>query len=114
DLAIAGPIRSVRGDPERLQQVVTNLLNNAVKFTPSGGWISVRLEADDQVARITVTDTGKGLSPDIIPRLFNRFVQAESAMTRGHGGLGLGLSIVRHIVEVHGGEVKAESPGEGL
>jgi two-component system CheB/CheR fusion protein len=105
-----GPIH---GDPTRLQQVVANLVNNSVKFTPSGGKIAVGLDAIDGQARITVTDNGIGISPEILPHLFERFVQADSSMTRVHGGLGLGLAIVRHLVEVHGGEVSAESPGEG-
>ncbi|HEY6558300.1 MAG TPA: response regulator, partial [Polyangiaceae bacterium] len=78
-----------------------------------GGKISVRLAASEGQARITVSDTGQGLRAELIPHLFNRFVQAESSMTRAHGGLGLGLAIVRHLVNVHGGEVRAESPGEG-
>ncbi|MGE3509587.1 MAG: chemotaxis protein CheB [Vicinamibacterales bacterium] len=112
ELAVKGSLGPVHGDPVRLQQVVTNLLNNSVKFTPRDGKISVSLEASDGQARIVVSDTGIGLRPEIIPHLFNRFVQAESSMTRAHGGLGLGLAIVRHIVNVHGGEVHAESPGE--
>jgi len=113
ELVIAGPLGPVHGDPARLQQVVANLLNNAIKFTPSGGKITVGLAAIDGRARLTVTDTGLGLRAELIPHLFDRFVQAESAMTRAHGGLGLGLAIVRHIVSVHGGEVHAESRGEG-
>lgn len=113
ELTIHGPIRAVHGDPARLQQVVANLLNNSIKFTPRGGKITVSLEAIDETARLTVTDTGLGLRAELIPHLFDRFVQAESSMTRAHGGLGLGLAIVRHIVNVHGGEVRAESPGEG-
>jgi CheY-like chemotaxis protein len=113
ELAIQGPIRAVHGDPARLQQVIANLLNNSIKFTPKGGTIAVKLEAIGETARLTVTDTGLGIRAEIIPKLFDRFVQAETAMTRAHGGLGLGLAIVRHIVNVHGGEVRAESPGEG-
>ncbi|HSK09942.1 MAG TPA: chemotaxis protein CheB [Vicinamibacterales bacterium] len=106
-------IGSVYGDAGRLQQVVSNLLGNAIKFTPHGGRVSVALERVDRRARLTVRDTGIGIRPDVLPNLFNRFVQADSAVTRTHGGLGLGLSIVRHLVEVHGGTVQAESPGEG-
>ncbi|MBN1209076.1 MAG: PAS domain-containing protein [Myxococcaceae bacterium] len=113
ELAIHGSLRPVHGDPARLQQVVANLLNNSIKFTPRGGKVVVSLEATDGKAQITVSDTGLGFPAEIIPHLFNRFVQAESSMTRAHGGLGLGLAIVRHIVNVHGGEVRAESPGEG-
>ena len=113
ELAIRGPLRAVYGDPARLQQVVANLLTNSIKFTPQGGRITVSLEAIGETAQLTVADTGLGLRAEIIPQLFDRFVQAESSMTRAHGGLGLGLAIVRHIVNVHGGEVRAESPGEG-
>ena len=112
ELAVRGSLRSIHGDPARLQQVVSNLLNNSIKFTPRGGNISVRLEAVDGTAQLTVRDTGLGLSAEMLPHLFDRFVQADNAMTRSHGGLGLGLAIVRHIVNVHGGEVCAESPGE--
>jgi PAS domain S-box-containing protein len=104
----------VLGDATRLQQVVANLLANAVKFTPSGGQIRVRLEPERATARIVVDDSGRGMSPDLLPYVFDRFRQAESATTRRQGGLGLGLAIVRHIVELHGGTVRAESPGEGL
>ncbi len=103
----------VLGDPDRLQQVVANLLTNAVKFTPSGGRIGVRLERERTTARIVVEDSGRGISAELLPRVFDRFRQADSGATRRHGGLGLGLTIVRHLVEVHGGAVKAESPGEG-
>lgn len=108
-----GVLHPVHGDPDRLRQVVANLLNNAIKFTPPGGTIFVSLTAVDEKAELTVRDTGLGLRPDIIPHLFDRFVQAESAMTRSHGGLGLGLAIVDHIVKVHGGEIQVESPGDG-
>jgi PAS domain S-box-containing protein len=104
---------AVRGDPDRLQQVLSNLLCNAVKFTPSGGRIAVRLERAGAAARITVADSGCGISPDLLPYVFDRFRQAEGCTTRRHGGLGLGLAIVRHLVEAHGGTVTAESPGEG-
>jgi two-component system CheB/CheR fusion protein len=113
ELDIRGSVGSVHGDPVRLQQVVANLLNNSIKFTPKGGKITVSVEAIERKGRITVSDNGLGLRAEIIPHLFDRFVQAESSMTRAHGGLGLGLAIVRHIVNVHGGEVRAESPGEG-
>jgi two-component system CheB/CheR fusion protein len=113
-LSIDGEIGVIYGDSARLLQVVSNLLTNALKFTPHAGHISVRLERRDGTALLTITDTGIGMRAEVIPQLFNRFVQADSAMTRSHGGLGLGLSIVRHLVEVHGGEVVAESAGEGL
>ncbi len=113
ELSIHGNLRAVHGDPARLQQVAANLLNNAIKFTPTGGKISVDLQATDGNALFTVSDTGVGLRAELIPHLFSRFFQAESSMTRTHGGLGLGLAIVRHIVDVHGGQVRAESPGEG-
>ncbi|HXG64405.1 MAG TPA: ATP-binding protein [Blastocatellia bacterium] len=103
----------VRGDSYRLQQVVSNLLTNAIKFTPKRGAITVRLDRAGDDARITVSDTGKGISREFLPHLFERFRQADSGSTRGHGGLGLGLAIVRHLVEMHGGTVAAESEGEG-
>ena len=114
-LSAAGDLNPVHGDPTRLQQVVSNLLNNAIKFTPRGGKIDVSLASIDGTARIVVRDTGAGILPKIMPHLFDRFVQAESAMTRNYGGLGLGLAIARHIVEVHGGEIRAApSVAEGL
>ena len=103
----------VLGDPERLQQIVSNLLSNAVKFTPNRGRVGVRLEREGTRARITVEDAGSGIAPEFLPHVFDRFRQAESTTVRSHGGLGLGLAIVRHLVEVHGGTVSAESPGEG-
>jgi signal transduction histidine kinase/ActR/RegA family two-component response regulator len=103
----------VSGDADRLQQVVWNLLSNAVKFTPSGGEVAVRLECDDASVTITVSDTGEGIEPDFLPFVFDRFRQFESASTRTHGGLGLGLAIVRHLVELHGGTVSAASRGRG-
>lgn len=103
----------VTGDADRLQQVVWNLLANAVKFTPRGGHIVVRLERHDPQMRITVTDTGKGISPTLLPHIFTRFQQADGASSRRHGGLGLGLALVRHLVELHGGLVEAHSAGDG-
>src|SRR2546427_5941229 len=102
----------VSADPDRLQQVVWNLLTNAIKFTPSGGRGDIRLERADSLARITVSDTGKGIRSDLLPFVFDRFRQEETSIGRRHGGLGLGLAIVRHIVELHGGVARAESPGE--
>lgn len=113
DLEMEGTIGAAFGDESRLLQVVNNLLTNAIKFTPRGGHIGVRLQGDGGYAELTVTDTGIGIPAEVLPRLFNRFVQADSAMTRTHGGLGLGLSIVRHLVEVHAGTVEVSSPGEG-
>lgn len=101
------------GDASRLQQVVWNLLANAVKFTPVGGQVAVRLEHAETTARIVVTDTGSGIAPEFLPHVFERFRQADSSSTRRHGGLGLGLAIVRHIVEQHGGEVRVASRGLG-
>ncbi|MEJ6484914.1 ATP-binding protein [Nostoc punctiforme UO1] len=103
----------VMGDLTRLQQVVWNLLSNALKFTPKGGRIEVRLEQADGHAQIIVSDTGKGISPEFLPFVFDYFRQADSTSTRNFGGLGLGLAIVRNIVEIHGGIVKAKSEGEG-
>jgi signal transduction histidine kinase len=103
----------LRGDPNRLQQVVWNLLSNAVKFTPGGGEIYVQLKQGDAHARIIVSDNGNGINPDFLPFVFDRFSQAEAHITRRHGGLGLGLAIVRHLVEMHGGTIHVESPGEG-
>jgi CheY-like chemotaxis protein len=107
------PHTKVLGDPVRLQQVVSNLLNNAVKFTPTGGRVGVRLDRDDARARIVVTDTGRGISPEFLPHVFDRFRQSERTTVHARGGLGLGLAIVRHLVDLQGGTVEAESPGEG-
>jgi signal transduction histidine kinase/AmiR/NasT family two-component response regulator len=103
----------VWGDPRRLQQVVWNLLSNAVKFTPNGGRVDIRLERIDYELQISVSDTGKGINADFLPFIFERFRQADSASTRNQGGLGLGLAIVRQIIEMHGGIVRVESRGEG-
>jgi PAS domain S-box-containing protein len=104
---------TVSGDHNRLQQVVWNLLSNAVKFTPPGGSVEVRVNQDDAHVEIVVSDTGIGFPPTFRPYVFERFRQAESGTTRLHGGLGLGLAIARHIVEMHGGTIEAESAGEG-
>jgi signal transduction histidine kinase/ActR/RegA family two-component response regulator len=106
----AGP---VSGDTDRLQQVVWNLLSNAIKFTPKGGRVQVRLERVDSHIEIVVSDSGKGISAEFLPHVFDRFRQADGTSTRKHGGLGLGLSIVRQLVELHGGAVSVESDGEG-
>lgn len=104
----------IAGDPARLQQVVWNLLSNAIKFTPRDGQVIVELAQRDGSVLITVRDTGAGIKPEFITHVFERFRQADASMTRRHGGLGLGLSIVKHLIEQHGGTVRAESAGEGL
>jgi PAS domain S-box-containing protein len=124
-------INPTLGDSNRLQQIIWNLLTNAIKFTPSGGAVEVRLEVSNadtgsgdvevrsisptssKFAQITVTDTGKGIAPDFLPYVFDRFRQADSSITRSYGGLGLGLAIVRHLTELHGGTVSVKSDGEG-
>jgi PAS domain S-box-containing protein len=103
----------ISGDRNRLQQIVWNLLSNAVKFTPKRGRVQIRLERVNSHIEIIVSDSGIGISPTVMPFIFERFRQADSATTRQHGGLGLGLAIVRHLVEMHGGTVEAESDGEG-
>lgn len=108
-----GPV-SIPGDPVRLQQVVWNLLSNAIKFTPRGGRVQIRSERVNSHLEIVVTDTGQGISSDFLPHVFDRFRQADQKTSRQHGGMGLGLAIVRHLVELHGGTVNASSDGEGL
>jgi PAS domain S-box-containing protein len=104
---------AVPGDANRLQQVFWNLLSNAVKFTPAGGKVSVGLRRVDSEAEIKVTDTGQGISEEFLPFVFDRFRQADSSSTRQHGGLGLGLAIARHLIEIHGGAIEARSSGAG-
>jgi len=106
-------VGTMSGDPDRLQQVVWNLLANAIKFTPNGGRVEVRLRRVDAQAVIEVADSGPGISPEFLPHVFERFRQGDASTTRSHVGLGLGLAIVRHLVELHGGTVEASSPGEG-
>jgi PAS domain S-box-containing protein len=106
-------IGQVSGDATRLQQVVWNLLSNAIKFTPNNGHVEIRLERAEDQAYITVSDTGKGIKPDFLPYIFETFRQEDATTTRQYGGLGLGLSIVRHLVEAHGGTIGADSLGEG-
>jgi signal transduction histidine kinase/DNA-binding response OmpR family regulator len=103
----------VAGDASRLQQVVWNLFSNSIKFTPQNGRVNVRLKRSNSHAEITVSDTGQGISPEFLPHVFDRFRQADGTTTRTHGGLGLGLAIVRHLVELHGGTVHADSAGAG-
>ena len=106
--------RVVVGDPERLQQVIWNLLSNAVKFTDAGGAVTIEMdETSGGQVRLRVRDTGAGIDPVFLPHVFERFSQADGSESRRHGGLGLGLAIVRHLVELHGGTVSAESPGVG-
>jgi signal transduction histidine kinase len=107
----AGQI-TIKGDPGRLQQVFWNLLSNAVKFTPANGRVEVRMQKTETYAVVTVADSGVGISSDFLPHVFDRFRQADSTSTRQHTGMGLGLAIVRHVVELHGGTVRAESAGE--
>ncbi|HJU57089.1 MAG TPA: PAS domain-containing sensor histidine kinase, partial [Pyrinomonadaceae bacterium] len=106
----AGP---VSGDRERLQQVMWNLLSNAVKFTPKGGRVQVRLARINSSVEISISDTGQGISPEFLPYVFDRFRQADQTTTRRQAGLGLGMAITKHLVELHGGTIRAESPGEG-
>jgi len=103
----------VTGDAERLQQVVWNLLSNAVKFTPEGGRVEVTLERLGPRVTLNVSDTGKGIEPEFLPRIFDRFTQQDTSHSRRYSGLGLGLSLVKQLVEMHGGEIKATSAGEG-
>jgi PAS domain S-box-containing protein len=103
----------VAGDPGRLQQVVWNLLSNAIKFTPKGGRVQVILQRANSHVELTVADTGQGIAPDFLPFVFDRFRQADPSTTRKHGGLGIGLAIAKQLVELHGGSIRAASPGEG-
>ncbi|MHC5746051.1 MAG: PAS domain-containing protein [Nostoc sp.] len=107
-------IGQVSGDSNRLQQIVWNLLSNAIKFTPNGGRVEIRLQLLDNQAQIIVSDTGKGINPEFLPYIFESFRQEDVSVTRRYGGLGLGLAIVRQLVEAHGGTITADSPGEGL
>jgi PAS domain S-box-containing protein len=112
-LSVAEGDDLVEGDPQRLQQVVLNLLSNAIKFTPPAGSIDVRLERAGERVRIAVSDTGQGIEPEVLPHVFDPFRQADGTHTKQHGGLGLGLAIVRHLVALHGGVARAESEGRG-
>ncbi|HXU89069.1 MAG TPA: ATP-binding protein [Methylomirabilota bacterium] len=113
DVFVDPRVRPVAGDAGRLQQVVWNLVSNAVKFTPDGGHVEVSLAPSGSYAEIRVRDDGQGIAADFAPRLFEPFSQQDASTTRHHGGLGMGLAIVRHLVEVHGGTVSAESAGPG-
>jgi PAS domain S-box-containing protein len=113
DLQLLHDPGKTRLDADRMRQVVWNLLSNAIKFTPQGGWVRVSLDKSRDMARLTVADTGQGIAPDFLPHVFDRFRQADGGTTRLHGGLGLGLSIVKQLVEMHGGTVQAASLGEG-
>ena len=106
-------VETVSGDAGRLQQVIWNLLANAIKFTPDGGCVGLVIEPSNNHVEIRVVDTGQGISPVFLPHVFERFRQADGATTRRHTGLGLGLAIVRQLVELHGGTVHAASEGEG-
>src|SRR5690349_4760755 len=112
EAAFDSNVGPILGDPDRLQQIIWNLLTNAIKFTPKRGDVQVRLERNDSYALITVSDTGQGIATELLPHVFERFRQADSSNTRSNGGLGLGLSIVRQLVELHRGMVTAESSGE--
>jgi PAS domain S-box-containing protein len=113
DAFVEPTIGPVSGDPDRLQQVVWNLLSNAIKFTPRGGRVQVRLHRRGGQIEVLVSDTGAGISTEFLPHVFERFRQADASSTRRHGGLGIGLSIVKHLVELHGGTVQATSEGPG-
>src|SRR5215203_952036 len=106
-------LKVITGDADRLQQVVWNLLSNASKFTPAGGMVGVRINQDETYAEIEVSDTGPGIASEFLPHVFERFRQADGSTTRSHGGLGLGLSIVKNLIELHGGIVRVTSPGKG-
>lgn len=107
-------VGQVSGDAARLQQIIWNLLSNAIKFTPAGGQVDIWLDRVGSQAEIRVRDTGRGINPDFLPHIFESFRQEDVSITRKHGGLGLGLAIVRQLVEAHGGTITADSPGEGL
>lgn len=106
-----GIVGTVAGDPDRLQQVIWNLVGNAIKFTPPGGSVIVEASTDEDLVQLTVTDTGKGIEADFVPYIFEPFRQAEQGTDRQHGGLGLGLAIAKHLVEKHGGTIAVDSPG---
>lgn len=113
DVRLDPSARAARCDGARMQQVVWNLLSNAIKFTPEGGHVCVTLSREPSGLQIEVSDTGQGISCDLLPHVFDRFRQADSSMRRKFAGLGLGLSIVKYVVEAHGGSIEVTSPGEG-
>jgi len=113
DLALSASGARIQGDADRLQQIFWNLLSNAVKFTPPGGHVRATLEAEGEKALVIVEDDGEGIALEFLPYVFDRFRQADSSTSRRHGGLGIGLAVVRHLVELHGGAVRAESEGRG-
>ena len=104
----------VDGDSGRLKQVIANLLSNAVKFTPSGGEISIAVKGAESYVELSVSDTGTGIEADFLPHIFDRFRQADNSITRQHGGLGLGLSIAKHLVEMHGGTIRERAQARGM
>jgi CheY-like chemotaxis protein len=112
--SVMEPLRSsIHGDPHRLHQIVRNLLSNAIKFTPEGGRVQIALRQVDSDVEIEVSDSGIGISPEFLPHVFDRFRQVDSSPSRKHGGLGLGLAIAKHLVELHGGSIRAASDGIG-
>ena len=113
DVVVHAAPAAISGDPSRIQQIVSNLLVNALKFTPPGGKVEVRLDRQGPELQIVVHDTGAGIHKEFLPYVFERFRQADTTEARSHGGLGLGLAIVRHLVELHNGSIYADSPGEG-
>jgi signal transduction histidine kinase len=113
DYAVPEDLGVVRGDPARLLQILQNLLANAIKFTSDGGRVTLQAQRVGAEAAITVTDTGIGISPEFLPHVFEPFRQADSSTTRAHGGIGLGLAIARHLVELHGGTIEVASGGVG-
>jgi len=110
---LTSPAAWVQGDKTRLVQVLANLLNNAAKYTPQGGQIVLSLEVDQAQVRLSVGDNGSGIDPELLPRIFELFTQAERTPDRAQGGLGMGLALVKHIVALHGGQVQARSDGLG-
>ena len=112
ELTIDPAANNLRADPARLQQIIWNLLSNSIKFTPAGGSVQIKVARTASMAEIVVTDTGIGINPEFLPFVFDRFQQADASKTRKHGGLGLGLAITRHLVEMHGGTIEAESEGD--
>jgi signal transduction histidine kinase len=113
DTVVEPNVGTVSADPERLQQIVWNLLSNAVKFTPKDGLVSLAVTRRSSALHVTVSDTGAGIDPALLPYVFDRFRQGASGHAKSHGGLGLGLAIVRNLVELHGGTVSAHSDGVG-